>query len=41
MIRLVDVYKSFGRHQVLRGCSLEVQDGETLTIIGGSGTGKA
>jgi len=41
MIRMVDVYKSFGNHHVLRGCSLEVQDGETLTIIGGSGTGKS
>ncbi len=41
MIRMVDVYKSFGTHHVLRGCSLDVQDGETLTIIGGSGTGKS
>ena len=41
MIRLVNVYKSFGTHRVLQGCSLEVKDGETLTIIGGSGTGKS
>ena len=41
MIRMVDVHKSFGTHHVLRGCSLEVKDGETLTIIGGSGTGKS
>jgi len=26
---------------VLRGCTLDVRDGETLTIIGGSGTGKS
>ncbi|HVO33801.1 MAG TPA: ABC transporter ATP-binding protein [Elusimicrobiota bacterium] len=41
MIRLVNVYKSFGANHVLRGCSLEVRDGETLCIIGGSGTGKS
>jgi phospholipid/cholesterol/gamma-HCH transport system ATP-binding protein len=41
MIRLVNVSKAFGTHRVLRHCSLEVQDGESLTIIGGSGTGKS
>src|SRR5438105_13086809 len=41
MIRLIDVYKAFGLNRVLRGCSLDVKDGETLTIIGGSGTGKS
>ena len=41
MIRLVNVSKSFGHHHVLRGCSLEVHEGETLTIIGGSGSGKS
>jgi phospholipid/cholesterol/gamma-HCH transport system ATP-binding protein len=40
-IRMEDVYKSFGAHHVLRGLSIEVRDGETLTIIGGSGTGKS
>lgn len=38
---MVNVYKSFGSNHVLKGCSLEVRDGETLTIIGGSGTGKS
>src|SRR5579872_2671736 len=41
MIKLENVYKSFGPNRVLRGCDLEVRDGETLTIIGGSGTGKS
>src|SRR5262245_46373003 len=41
MIRLDNVHKAFGQHRVLRGCSLEVHDGETLSIIGGSGTGKS
>jgi len=41
MIRMVNVSKAFGTHRVLRDCSLDVQDGESLTIIGGSGTGKS
>src|ERR1041384_3962830 len=40
MIQFENVFKSFGRNRVLRGCTLEVHEGETLTIIGGSGTGK-
>ena len=38
-IRMVNVHKAFGAHRVLQGCSLEIREGETLTIIGGSGTG--
>jgi phospholipid/cholesterol/gamma-HCH transport system ATP-binding protein len=41
MIQLIDVYKSFGRKQVLSGFSLEVADGEMMVIIGYSGTGKS
>jgi phospholipid/cholesterol/gamma-HCH transport system ATP-binding protein len=41
VIRLDSIHKSFGRNHVLRGVNLEVKDGETLTIIGGSGTGKS
>jgi len=41
MIRLEDVYKTFGKNRVLRGVSLDIKTGETLTIIGGSGTGKS
>jgi len=41
MIVFEDVHKAFGRNRVLRGCTLNVKDGETLTIIGGSGTGKS
>jgi len=36
-----DVHKAFGSNHVLRGCTLDVEDGETLTVIGGSGTGKS
>src|ERR1017187_7195601 len=41
MIQFDNVFKAFGSNRVLRGCTLDVQDGETLTIIGGSGTGKS
>jgi phospholipid/cholesterol/gamma-HCH transport system ATP-binding protein len=40
-IRLDNVHKAFGTHHVLQGCTIEVKDGETLVIIGGSGTGKS
>ena len=41
MIRLVDVYKSFGPKEVLAGFTLDVVEGETMVIIGYSGTGKS
>src|SRR3989339_67937 len=41
MIKVVDLHKSFNGKQVLRGVRLEITDGETLTIIGGSGCGKS
>lgn len=41
MIKLDDVYKSFGSKEVLRGFTLEVDEGETMVIIGYSGTGKS
>lgn len=33
--------KTFGRHTVLNGVSLEVRRGETLAVLGRSGTGKS
>jgi phospholipid/cholesterol/gamma-HCH transport system ATP-binding protein len=41
MIRLVDVYKAFGEKEVLSGFTLDVREGETMVIIGYSGTGKS
>ncbi|MFQ6039003.1 MAG: ATP-binding cassette domain-containing protein, partial [Candidatus Aminicenantales bacterium] len=41
MIRIVDLHKSFGENRVLQGVNLEVQRGETLVIIGQSGSGKS
>ena len=41
MIRLNDVYKAFGPKRVLEGFTLDVVEGETMVIIGYSGTGKS
>ena len=41
MIEFQDLYKAFGEKKVLQGLSLEVRDGETVVIIGYSGTGKS
>lgn len=40
-IRLQNVSKSFGAKKVLQNIALEVNTGESLAIIGGSGTGKS
>lgn len=41
MISLRTVTKSFGRNAVLRGVSLDIPSGQSMVIIGGSGTGKS
>jgi phospholipid/cholesterol/gamma-HCH transport system ATP-binding protein len=41
MIRLENVTKTLGERRVLNGVSLEVRKGETLVIVGPSGTGKS
>lgn len=41
MIELRDVHKRFGTNRVLRGIDLKVSRGESMVIIGGSGTGKS
>lgn len=41
MIEAKGVKKGFGHRHILRGVDLHVDDGETLVIIGGSGTGKS
>jgi ABC-type transport system involved in resistance to organic solvents, ATPase component len=41
VIKLIDVHKAFGPKKVLEGFSLEVNEGETMAIIGYSGAGKS
>ena len=41
VIRLVDVYKSFGAVKVFSGLNLSVRERESVVILGPSGTGKS
>jgi phospholipid/cholesterol/gamma-HCH transport system ATP-binding protein len=40
-IRIRDLHKRFGAKQVLDGVELDVAEGESVVVIGGSGTGKS
>ena len=40
-IQLINIHKNFNNKEVLKGLDLEIIPGESLVIIGGSGTGKS
>ncbi len=40
-LRFVGIEKSFGPNRVLRGVTLDVERGETVVVLGGSGSGKS
>ena len=40
MIRVTDLWKTFGRYDALRGLSFEVPEGSALALIGANGAGK-
>ena len=40
-IEVKDLYKSFGGNHVLQGVSFQVMKGESLVVLGGSGSGKS
>jgi len=40
-VRVVGLWKSFGRHEVLKGISLDVDAGEVVVVFGRSGSGKS
>ena len=40
MLELRDIYKAFGRTEVLKGVSLSVEQGDVVAILGPSGSGK-
>ena len=41
MIKIVNLHKAFGQNKVLQGVNIEIEKGETLVIIGQSGSGKS
>lgn len=41
MIEIINLHKSFEKNQVLRGIDLTVEKGESMVVIGGSGSGKS
>ena len=41
MIEIKNLYKSFGKNEVLKGVNLEIEEGKTTVIIGSSGCGKS
>ena len=40
VVKIVDLHKSFGTLEVLKGISLDVAQGDVLTLLGASGSGK-
>jgi phospholipid/cholesterol/gamma-HCH transport system ATP-binding protein len=41
MITLIDLHKAFGANRVLQGAGLVIPTGQSMVVIGGSGTGKS
>ena len=41
VIEIKDIYKSFGKNEVLKGVTFSVNKGENLVVLGKSGSGKS
>ena len=41
VLKVSNVFKSFGKNQVLRGVDLEINAGEQVSLVGASGSGKS
>ena len=40
MLTLTNIYKSFGKNEVLKGVTLDIDEGKVVVILGPSGSGK-
>ncbi|MGJ4747156.1 ABC transporter ATP-binding protein [Leptospira sp. SA-E8] len=40
-IELINLHKTFGQRKILKGMNLQVKKGETMVVLGPSGTGKS
>lgn len=40
-LKVHDLHKSFGEHEVIKGVSMEAQKGDVIAILGASGSGKS
>lgn len=40
MLEVNNIYKAFGKHEILKGVSLSVKRGDVIVILGASGSGK-
>ncbi len=41
MIKVEDLYKSYGKNEVLKGITKQINKGDIVAIIGPSGSGKS
>jgi polar amino acid transport system ATP-binding protein len=41
MLRVANVHKSYGEHEILKGIDIEVNKGEVMCLLGPSGSGKS
>lgn len=41
MIEIINLHKAFGNNRVLNGVNLKIEKGESMVVIGGSGSGKS
>ena len=41
IVKVRNLYKSFGEHRILNGVNLDIEEGRITAVIGKSGTGKS